>query len=165
MTSSNVFCREVYYTMSLFWRVHYRRFHCKRINYCTVHMQKNPDNEFSRANITCLVYSHDGKGMSFSLSLSVSFFFPLFSSLSLLFSSSSLSWPPLSLLIPCILCHFIEYLHSLLFFGLQSCCVATTMRTFIYLTPATAAGVNSSRSTKVIATVQQVQLTMMKIVQ
>ena len=86
--------------MSLFWRVHYRRFHCKRINYCTVHMQKNPDNEFSRANITCLVYSHDGKGMSFSLSLSVSFFFPLFSSSPPLFLFLSLltaSLPPHSL--------------------------------------------------------------------
>ena len=27
-TSNSVFCREVYYTVSLFWRVHYRRFHC-----------------------------------------------------------------------------------------------------------------------------------------
>ena len=27
-TSNSVLCREVYYTVSLFWRVHYQRFHC-----------------------------------------------------------------------------------------------------------------------------------------
>ena len=27
-TSNSVLCREVYYTLSLFRRVHYRRFHC-----------------------------------------------------------------------------------------------------------------------------------------
>ena len=27
-TSNSVLCREVYYTVSLFRRVHYRRFHC-----------------------------------------------------------------------------------------------------------------------------------------
>ena len=27
-TSSSVLCRNVYYTVSLFWRVHCRKFHC-----------------------------------------------------------------------------------------------------------------------------------------
>ena len=31
-TSSSVFCRVVYHTVSLFWMVHYRRFHCIQVH-------------------------------------------------------------------------------------------------------------------------------------
>ncbi len=43
-----------------------------RANYDVFIPQENPESEIKKANITCLVYSHDGKGMSITFSLSLS---------------------------------------------------------------------------------------------
>jgi hypothetical protein len=55
-TASHVLCREVYYTVSLYRRVHYQRFHCSQL--CTVRVIKTRKEYVINPVVTiqCLLY-------------------------------------------------------------------------------------------------------------